>query len=94
LALPDVPTTLEAGYPNSDFNFWIGVFAPAKTPRAIVNKLNSEIFKTLEMPDIRSKLAKLGVQPMPMSTEQFDAYVRDEIISNAALAKAAGISAQ
>jgi tripartite-type tricarboxylate transporter receptor subunit TctC len=46
------------------------------------------------MPDIRSKLAKLGVQPMPMSTEQFDAYVRDEIISNAALAKAAGISAQ
>lgn len=94
LALPGVPTTLESGYPDSDFNFWIGVFAPAKTPRDIVNKLNVEISKTLEMRDVRDKLAKLGVEPMPMSTEQFDAYVRDEIKKNAALAKAAGIGAE
>ena len=94
LALPDVPTTLEAGYPNSDFNFWIGLFAPAKTPRAVVNRLNREILKTLEMPDVRNRLAKLGVQPMPMSTEQFQVFVRDEFESNSALAKAAGISAQ
>lgn len=94
LALPNVPTTLEAGYPNSDFNFWIGVFAPAKTPRAIVEKLNSEIMKTLEMPDVRNTLAKFGVQPMPMSTEQFQAFIHEEFESNAALAKAAGISAQ
>jgi tripartite-type tricarboxylate transporter receptor subunit TctC len=93
-ALPDVPTTLEAGYPDSDYNFWIGVFAPSETPRAIVNKLNAEILKTLEMPDVRAKLAEIGVEPMPMSTEQFDAYVREEIVKNAALAKAAGLTAQ
>ena len=70
------------------------MFAPSKTPRSIVNKLNSEITKILEMPDVRDRLAKLGVQPMPMSTEQFDTYVRDEVKKNAAFAKAAGISAQ
>ena len=89
--LPDVPTTLEAGYPNSDYNFWIGVFAPAMTPRAIVDKLNIEISKALEVPAVQEKLEKLGVQPLLMSTEQFDAYVREELATNAALAKAAGI---
>ena len=90
--LPDVPTSLEAGYPNSDYNFWIGVFAPAKTPREIVNRLNMEIQKTLQIPAIREKLAALGIEPMPMTTGQFDAYVRQEIETNAALAKAAGIT--
>jgi tripartite-type tricarboxylate transporter receptor subunit TctC len=90
--LPDVPTTLEAGFPNSDFNFWIGVFAPANTPRSIIDKLNAEITKALAMPSVQAKLEKLGVQPMPMSTKQFDAYVKEEVEANAALAKAAGIT--
>jgi tripartite-type tricarboxylate transporter receptor subunit TctC len=93
-ALPEVPTTLEAGYPNSDYNFWIGVFAPAQTPVAIIDKLNAEISKALETPAVQAKLEQLGVQPMPMSTEQFDAYVRQELTTNAALVRAAGITPQ
>src|SRR6202162_878916 len=92
--LPDVPTTLESGYPNSTYRFWIGVFAPAKTPSDIVNKLNTEIQKALQVPAVREKLATLGVQPMSMTAEQFDKFAKDELAINAELAKAAGISAQ
>ena len=92
--LPDVPTTLESGYPNSAYRFWIGVFAPAKTPPDIVNKLNAEIQKALQVPAVREKLAKLGVQPMAMTAEQFDKFAKEELAINAELAKAAGISAQ
>lgn len=93
-ALPDVPTTLESGYANSDYRFWIGVFAPAKTPRDIVNKLNSEIQKALQVPSVRERLARLGVQPMAMNTGEFDKFVNDELKINAELAKAAGLMPQ
>jgi tripartite-type tricarboxylate transporter receptor subunit TctC len=86
-ALPDVPTSIEAGYPNSDFNFWIGVFAPAGTPPAIVEKLNREIGKALQVPAVREKLAIQGVDPMSMDTAAFDRFVKDEVVSTAALAK-------
>ena len=89
--LPDVPTTLEAGYPNSAYRFWIGVFAPAKTPPAIVNKLNAEIQKALQVPAVRAKLAKLGVQPMAMNAGEFDKFVKEELAINSELVKAAGI---
>ena len=92
--LPDVPTTLESGYPNSEYRFWIGVFAPAKTPRDIVNRLNAEIQKALQVPTLREKLAELGVQPMSMNTGQFEAFVKLELSINEELAKAAGISAK
>ena len=92
-ALPDVPTTLEAGIPNSDYNFWVGMFVPSKTPRSIVNKLHQETVKTLQSPEVRERMAKLGAEPMILTPEQFDAYVRDEIVANAALVKAAGITA-
>jgi tripartite-type tricarboxylate transporter receptor subunit TctC len=91
--LPDVPTTLESGYPNSAYRFWIGVFAPAKTPPAIVNRLNAEIQKALQVPAIRERLANLGVQPMAMGAGEFDKFVKEELAINADLAKAAGISA-
>jgi tripartite-type tricarboxylate transporter receptor subunit TctC len=93
-ALPNVPTTLEAGYPNSNYHFWIGVFAPAKTPRPIIDKLNTEITKALQVPAVQQKLEKLGVQLMPMSVERFNAFVQEELATNAALAKAAGIARQ
>jgi tripartite-type tricarboxylate transporter receptor subunit TctC len=92
--LPGVPTTLESGYPNSDYHFWIGVFAPVKTPDDIVSKINAEIQKAVEMPGVAEKLTKLGVQPMTMSTEQFDKFVKDELKINAELAKAAGLTPQ
>jgi tripartite-type tricarboxylate transporter receptor subunit TctC len=92
--LPDVPTTEEAGYRNSAYQFWIGVFAPAKTPRDIVTKLNAEIQKALQEPAVREKLAKIGVQPMRMNAEQFVKFVKDELKINAELAKAAGLTPQ
>ena len=92
--LPNVPTTLESGYSNSDYRFWIGVFAPAKTPRDVVSKINAEIQKAVQTPGVAEKLTKLGVQPMSMSTEQFDKFVKDELKINAELAKAAGLFPQ
>jgi tripartite-type tricarboxylate transporter receptor subunit TctC len=92
--LPDVPTTEESGYPNSAYRFWIGVFAPAKTPPAVVTKLNTEIQKALGNPAVRAKLEKLGVQPMAMNTSQFGQFVKDELKINAEVVKAAGIVPQ
>jgi len=92
--LPDVPTTVEAGFADSEYNFWFGVFAPAKTPREIIQRLYEEIAKALQDPGVKDKLAKLGVQPMPMTPSQFDGYVRKELEQNAALVKAAGIKAE
>lgn len=90
-ALPDLPTTLEAGIPNSDYNFWVGMLVPAKTPRDVVTKLYQETVKALQSNDVRERFAKLGAEPMLLSPEQFDTYIRDEIKSNAELVKAAGI---
>ncbi len=92
--LPDVPTTVEAGFPNSEYNFWFGVFAPAKTSPEIIRRLHDEIAKALEDAGVRDKLAKLGVQPMPMSSAEFDAYVRKELEQNRALVKATGMKTE
>lgn len=91
--LPDVPTTVEAGVAGSDYNFWIGMLAPAKTPRDIVTRLNEEVLKALQAPEVKERLAKLGAEPLPMSPEQFDAYIREELAANARIVKAAGIKA-
>lgn len=88
---PDIPTTVEAGFPNSEYNFWFGIFVPAKTPRQIVERLSHETAKALQTPSVQGKLSKLGAQPMRMTPDEFDAYVRTEIDANAALVRAAGI---
>ena len=90
-ALPEVPTTVEAGYPNSDYNFWIGMFLPAKTPRAIVDKLYAETRKAMALKSVQDRFAKLGGEPMAMDPAAFDKFVQAEIAMNAALVKAAGI---
>ncbi|MBI4292611.1 MAG: tripartite tricarboxylate transporter substrate binding protein [Betaproteobacteria bacterium] len=89
--LPDVPTTLEAGFPNSNYNFWTGMFVPAKTPRNVVDKLYQETVKALQTAEVRERLTKLGTEPMPLTPEQFDKLIREELAANAALVKAAGI---
>jgi tripartite-type tricarboxylate transporter receptor subunit TctC len=91
LALPDLPTTLEAGVPNSDYNFWVGMFAPAKTPKETINRLYQETAKALHSSEVREKMSRLGAEPMEFTPEAFNTYIRDEIASNAALVKAAGI---
>jgi tripartite-type tricarboxylate transporter receptor subunit TctC len=90
-ALPDVPTTLEAGYANSDYVIWVGLFLPAKTPRPIVEKLNLEMKKAWQNPALRERFTGLDVTPMPMTPAEFDALIKKEIADNAVLAKAAGL---
>jgi tripartite-type tricarboxylate transporter receptor subunit TctC len=90
-ALPNVPTTLEAGYPNSDYALWMGVFLPLKTPAAIVSRLHDEIEKALSEPSLRARLAGLDVEPMTMAPGEFDAFIKEEIVTEGALARAAGL---
>jgi tripartite-type tricarboxylate transporter receptor subunit TctC len=89
--LPDVPTTVEAGYPNSEYNFWAGIFAPAKVSADIRVKLYIEIAKALAQPAVRDRLKNLGADPMPISSEQYAALVKQEIETNTALVKMVGI---
>lgn len=93
-ALPEVPTTGEAGFVGAEYPFWIGVFVPAKTPRSVVDKLHNEVARTLAKPEIRSKLDALGVDAMTMSSGEMDTFVRKQIAADAALAKAAEIKPQ
>ena len=91
-ALPDVPTTAEAGVRGSEFNFWIGMMVPAKTPRDLIERLNAEVVKALAAPDVKERFLQLGVDPWTMKPAEFDAYIRTEIVSNAKLVKDAGLS--
>jgi tripartite-type tricarboxylate transporter receptor subunit TctC len=93
-ALPDIPTTAEAGVPNSEFNFWIGMMAPAKTPREIVAKLHAEVQKALASEDVKERFAKLGAEVWTLPPEQFDQYIREEVNVNSKLVKDAGIAPQ
>ena len=77
-AAPDVPTVAEGGLSGFVFDFWVGLLAPAKTPRGIVNKLNAEVAKALALPDVKIRMATLGAESMPMAPEQFDAYIKEE----------------
>ena len=89
--LPDVPTLMEAGVAKSDYLFWIGMLVSSKTPRDIVLKLNQATLKALQTPEVRDRLGKLGADPLPMSPEQFDELIKEEMASNAEIIKAAGI---
>ena len=91
-ALPQVPTTAEAGVPGSEFNFWIGMMVPAKTPKDIVNRLNEEVVKALATAEVIERFVTLGADAWTLRPDQFDAYIRDEIKTNAVLVKAAGLS--
>ncbi|MGH6770987.1 MAG: tripartite tricarboxylate transporter substrate-binding protein, partial [Xanthobacteraceae bacterium] len=90
-ALPNVPTSIEAGLPNSDYIFWMGLFAPAKTPRAIIDRLHAETQKVLALPAVQDRFKPQGIEPMPLSPAEFDALVKREVEANKALAKAAGL---
>jgi tripartite-type tricarboxylate transporter receptor subunit TctC len=93
-ALPDVPTTVQAGVPESDLDFWVGAFVPKKTPRDVVAKMHDEIVKALNDSGTKAKLTTLGVQPMIMEPDAFDARVAAEAAIAKKLAKAANIQPQ
>ena len=90
-AMPDVPTTLEAGFPNTDYGVWIAMFAPARTPRAIIARLNEESTKALRSPELREKYGTLVMDNMIMTVDEFDAFLKRDFDVNAELVKAAGI---
>jgi tripartite-type tricarboxylate transporter receptor subunit TctC len=92
-ALPDVPTTAEAGFPDSEYNFWVGMFAPSKTPSPILDKLHAEARKALQHPAVQERLAKLGADPMILTAPEFDKLVRAEVATNTKIAAAAGVKA-
>lgn len=90
---PDIPTVSEAGVPGYETTIWLGVVAPAKTPPAIVEKLNAEITKVVNRPEVRAAWAKQGAVPMTMSVKEFDAYLRKDIDKWADVVKKTGAKA-
>lgn len=92
-ALPDVPTTIEAGVADSDYTFWVGLFAPAKTPRAVVARLNEAVAAALKSPEVRERYAKLGAEAMWLAPEAFDTQLKLEMVAAARLVKAANLKA-
>jgi tripartite-type tricarboxylate transporter receptor subunit TctC len=92
-SLPDVPTTLELGHANSDTSFWVGLFAPAKTPGDIIQRLNDETTKALAVPGTQERLREIAAEPMIMSPSDFAAMLAQEFASNAELAKKIGLKA-
>ena len=90
-ALPNVPTTLELGYVNSDYMFWIGMFAPAKTPRAVIDRLHAEAAKAMEVASVKQRLAQNGVEPLVMSPTDLDKFVTAELPVNAKLVQSLGL---
>jgi tripartite-type tricarboxylate transporter receptor subunit TctC len=93
-ALPDTPTTIEGGVPDSDLDFWVGAFVPKKTPRDLVAKMHAEVVQALNEPATRGKLGTLGVEQMIMSPEAFDERIAKEADIAKKLAKAAKIEPQ
>lgn len=92
--LPDVPTTVEAGFADTEFNLWFGVFVPARTPGDVVERLYRETAAALANAEVKQKLAQFITQPMPMSAAQFREMVHKELTENAAFFKKAGVKAE
>ena len=92
--LPELPTLAEAGIKDAEYPIWFGLFAPAGTSREIVERLNRETLKALQMPKVRERLAGLGVDTMPMSPDEFAAHVAREVSLNEGLARKASLKAE
>jgi len=89
--MPELPTIAEAALPGYDASVWFGVFAPAGTPRPVVDRLHGEILKALQTQDLKSRMVALGTDVSGMGPDDFSAYVRKEIPKWANLVKAAGV---
>lgn len=92
--LPDVPTTTEAGYPGVQFTSWTGLFAPAGTPDAVIQKLNKAVEIALKDPAVIDYIEKSGATPVRQSPAAFDKFVKSEVDKWVKAARDAGVSAQ
>ena len=90
--MPEIPTIAEAGVPGYESTIWLGVMAPAKTPQAIIDALNTEIRKIMARPDVKEVWAKQGATPMPMTPAEFDTYLRADIDKWAKVVNLAGLA--
>jgi tripartite-type tricarboxylate transporter receptor subunit TctC len=91
---PDIPTIAESGVPGFDWNSWGALLAPAKTPRSIINRLNREVTRILQLPDVEQRLRGLGAEPAPMMPAQLDKHIAEQVRVVAQLARKAGIELQ
>lgn len=91
---PDIPTVSEAGVPGYESTIWLGLMAPAKTPQAVVDKLNAEIAKIIARPDVKEAWAKQGAVPMIMSPAEFDAFLRKDVDKWADVVKKTGATSK
>jgi len=89
--MPDVKTLEEEGFKNASYNFWVGALVPAKTPRAIVDKLHDDITALVESPEVVEQIKKLGCDPLPMSVKEFEQMVANELRDNGEIIRKAGI---
>lgn len=89
---PDVPTLAESGMPGFEVGAWQGIMAPAGTPRAVIDRLNTEIVKALQSQEVRSKLAVQGAEPLGSTPDEYGAYVRNELVRWAGVVKATGVT--
>jgi len=93
-SLPDVPTFIESGVPDFEINSWVGIFAPVKTPKPIVDKLNAELSAVLSDPDVRERLNLLGINATPGSADKFGDDIKRDLARYGTVIKAAGIKAE
>ncbi|MBY0270213.1 MAG: tripartite tricarboxylate transporter substrate binding protein [Burkholderiales bacterium] len=91
---PDVPTFVETGYKDMVTGSWYGIWVPAKTPQAIVTRLNTEIVRIINLPDVRQRIIDMGGEPVANSSAEFDAFQKAEMARWAKIVKQAGIEAQ
>lgn len=92
--MPEVATLRELGLPDAEYQFWVGAFAPAKTPRPIVERLNREIVAALQVKNVADKILALGGSPLPMTVADFEGFVQKQIELNAKIVKASGYKPQ
>ena len=88
--LPDVPTIAEAALPGFEYDGWYGIFVPAQTPRAIVDRISGEVGRILRLADVGERIASQGATPKPSTPQEFDKLVREEIIMRGKMFKASG----
>ena len=91
---PELPTLAESGLPGFEANNWNGLFVPAKTPKAVITRLNTDVVAALRAPDLKDMLFKQGLDAAPESPEAFGAYLKSEFVKWAKVVKAAGLKPQ
>ena len=92
--LPEVSALAEQGLKDFDISLWFGMWAPAATPAAIVQKLNAQVAAILQNPEVREQFAKLGIGPVPLKPDEFAKFVRSEIVNYQRIVKDANIQPQ